>query len=116
MYVMIRRRFALLLALALAAGVPSLAAQEGATPPAAQVAQSESAPAASAAEPAATSGAETHGGVPRLAQPTAPRTLRAYWHVFIAFAITWLLLFGYALSLGRRLGKMEERMAAQPRG
>jgi CcmD family protein len=36
------------------------------------------------------------------------RTLRAHWHVFIAFAVTWVLLFGYALSIGRRFGRLEE--------
>lgn len=35
------------------------------------------------------------------------RTMRAYWHVFIAFALTWALLFGYALTIGRRFGKLE---------
>lgn len=39
-----------------------------------------------------------------------PRTLRAYWHVFIAFAVTWALLFGYALTVGRRFGKLEEEL------
>src|SRR5215207_6106194 len=36
-----------------------------------------------------------------------PRTLRAYWHVFIAFTLAWLFLFGYALSLGRRFRNLE---------
>jgi CcmD family protein len=36
-----------------------------------------------------------------------PATLRAYSHVFIAFAVAWLLVFGYALSIGRRFGKLE---------
>jgi CcmD family protein len=39
-----------------------------------------------------------------------PRTLRAYWHLFIAFAATWILLFGYALTLGRRFGKLEDEV------
>ncbi len=39
-----------------------------------------------------------------------PRTLRAYWHVFIAFAVTWVLLFGYALSLGRRWARLEREI------
>lgn len=37
----------------------------------------------------------------------APRTLRDYWHLFIAFALAWALLFGYALSLGRRFRSLE---------
>jgi CcmD family protein len=36
--------------------------------------------------------------------------MRAYWHVFIAFAATWLLLFGYALSVGRRFGRLESEL------
>jgi len=38
------------------------------------------------------------------------RTMRAYWHVFIAFAATWLLLFGYALTVGRRFGRLEQEV------
>jgi CcmD family protein len=38
------------------------------------------------------------------------RTMRAYWHVFIAFGVTWLLLFGYALTVGRRFGRLEEEV------
>jgi CcmD family protein len=44
-------------------------------------------------------------GLPEHTAP--PRTLRAYWHVFAAFAIAWLLLFAYALSLGRRFASLE---------
>jgi CcmD family protein len=47
-------------------------------------------------------------GLPERAAP--PRTLRAYWHVFIAFAVTWVLLFGYALTLGRRFGRVEDEL------
>lgn len=45
------------------------------------------------------------GGLP--ARSAQARTMRAYWHVFIAFALTWILLFGYALTIGRRFGKLE---------
>lgn len=48
------------------------------------------------------------GGLP--VQPAPPRTLRAQWHVYAAFAVAWLLLFGYALSLGRRFRKLEEEV------
>ncbi len=37
----------------------------------------------------------------------APRTLRGYWHLFIAFALAWALLFGYALFLGGRFRRLE---------
>lgn len=51
------------------------------------------------------------GGLASLpAQPAPPRTLRAYWHVFVAFALVWLLLFGYALLLGRRFGRLEREI------
>ena len=39
-----------------------------------------------------------------------PRTLRAYWHVFIAFTVAWLLLFGYVVMLGRRFRRLEEQL------
>ena len=54
------------------------------------------------------SSAATSTGLPT--QATPPRTLRAHWHVYIAFAATWLLLFGYAVWLGRRFGRLEEEI------
>ena len=42
--------------------------------------------------------------------PPPPRTMRAYWHVFIAFAIAWALLFGYVVALGRRFGSLEREI------
>lgn len=61
----------------------------------------EAAPQTAPAEPVAS-------GLPERA-PQA-RTMRAYWHVFAAFAITWLLLFGYAVTIGRRFGRLEEEI------
>jgi len=49
-------------------------------------------------------------GLPVAAGP--PRTLRAYWHVFTAFTVAWLLVFGYAISLGRRFGRLEREIGA----
>jgi CcmD family protein len=47
-----------------------------------------------------------------LPQRTAPaRTLRAHWHVYIAFAVVWALLFGYLLSLGRRFRRVEDEVS-----
>jgi CcmD family protein len=43
-------------------------------------------------------------------QPIQPRSMRPYWHVFLAFALVWLLLFGYALTVGRRFGRLEEEV------
>ena len=51
---------------------------------------------------------ETSSGLPAQAAP--PRTLRAHWHVYLAFAATWLLLFGYTIWLGRRFGRLEEEI------
>ena len=48
------------------------------------------------------------------AREAPPRTLRAYWHVFIAFAVTWLLLFGYVLWLGRRVSRLDRALGTEP--
>ena len=55
--------------------------------------------------PAATAVAQSPAGVPA---QDPPRTLRAYWHVFTAFTLAWLFLFGYTLSLGRRFRRLEQ--------
>jgi CcmD family protein len=44
------------------------------------------------------------------ARQAPPRTLRAYWHVFIAFAIAWGLLFGYVVLIARRSRRLEEQL------
>ena len=44
------------------------------------------------------------------ARQAPPRTFRAYWHVFIAFAVAWLLLFGYTVSIARRFRRVEEQL------
>jgi CcmD family protein len=67
-------------------------------PPAPSAAAQDSIPAATAvAQPSAAT----------YAVQTPPATLRAYAHVFIAFGLAWLFLFGYALSLGRRFRRLE---------
>ncbi|CAN5239131.1 hypothetical protein BH20GEM2_BH20GEM2_21830 [soil metagenome] len=48
------------------------------------------------------------GGLP--AQPIPPRTLRAQAHVYVAFTLAWLLVFGYAVSLGRRFARVEREL------
>ena len=35
---------------------------------------------------------------------------RAYWHVFAAYAIVWLLVLGLVFSIVRRLRRVEERL------
>ena len=57
-------------------------------------------PAAGAAQPGSTT-------LPRYAPP---RTLRAYAHVFVAFAIAWVLLFGYVVFIARKLRRVEEQI------
>lgn len=44
------------------------------------------------------------------AREAPPRSLRAYWHVFIAFAIAWVLLFGYVVLIARRSRRLEEQL------
>jgi CcmD family protein len=46
------------------------------------------------------------------AQSGPPRTLRAYWHVFAAFAFAWVCILGYAVSLGRRFRRLEGQVDA----
>ncbi|HEX8242972.1 MAG TPA: CcmD family protein [Longimicrobium sp.] len=89
---------ALIAALVLSPAPAPLAAQ-GAAPAAAQAGPPpEAAPAQQAPGGAAYQG--------------PPRTLRAYWHVFIAFTLAWLAMFGYALSLGRRFRNLEREVDA----
>ena len=58
--------------------------------------------------PAATAVVQAPASAPAVQTP--PATLRAYWHVFTAFALAWLFLFGYALSLGRRFRRLESEV------
>ncbi len=52
--------------------------------------------------------AAVQGPEPRVALGS----LRAYWHVFIAYAVGWVLILGWILSIGRRLAKVETRLSA----
>jgi CcmD family protein len=38
------------------------------------------------------------------------QSLRAYWHVFIAYTIVIVLIGGWAISIGRRLRGVEDRL------
>jgi CcmD family protein len=40
----------------------------------------------------------------------AQQSLRPYWHVFIAYAIVLVLVFGWVLSIGRRLKDVENKL------
>jgi CcmD family protein len=106
-----RRTVLLALLVSLPWAVPAIA-QDPNTP------VSSDAAAAPAAVPVTPGAAESPPYAGTQAYPLAersqpPRTLRAYWHVFIAFAVTWLLLFGYAISLGRRWARLEREVLAR---
>ena len=51
---------------------------------------------------------DTSTGLPGVA--SQPRTLRAYTHVFVAFGVAWVLLFGYTVYVGRKFGQLEEEL------
>jgi len=38
-------------------------------------------------------------------------SLRPYVHVFVAFGIAWALVFGWAVSIFRKLGRVEAQLA-----
>lgn len=40
----------------------------------------------------------------------AEQSLRAYWHVFIAYAIAIVLVLAWVISIGKRLKDVEERL------
>lgn len=48
-----------------------------------------------------------------LAQGGGPPSFRPFWHVFVAYAIAWLLVLGWLISIARRLGRVEERLGRQ---
>ncbi len=93
--------------LAALAGPAELSAQSAAAG-AAETALAQAAPQSS--PDTSLSVAAAPSGLPLTAAP--PRTLRAYWHVFIAFAVAWVLLFGYVVTLARRFRRLEEQVAA----
>jgi CcmD family protein len=95
--------FALAILFAAAAAAPSLPAQAPAE-------TSVEAPATTAA-----AAAPAPGGAASLPRYTPPRTLRAYAHVFIAFTVAWVLLFGYVIFLARKFRRVEEQVAALSR-
>ena len=102
-------RLALAAALLALAPAPARAfAQDAASSPVTTTAESATAPQQVATAPAAST---DQSGLPVQSGP--PRTLRAYWHVFAAFTIAWLLVFGYAISLGRRFGRLERELNAR---
>lgn len=89
----------------------TLAAALLALSPAPRLAAQNAPPAAASAEVPATSTAPAAASAALPADQAAPpRTMRAYWHVFAAFTIAWLLLFGYVVSIGRRFRTLEREV------
>lgn len=35
-------------------------------------------------------------------------TLRPYWHVFIAYAVAWIVVVGWLIQIARRLGRVAD--------
>jgi hypothetical protein len=56
------------------------------------------------------------GVVPLEAQQGVAPSLRPYWHVFVAYAIAWGLVMGWAISIARRLAAVERRLARREGG
>ena len=54
------------------------------------------------------------GALPELAAqetPTAtPLEMRHFWHVFVAYALAWVILFGWVLSILRRIRRVEDKL------
>ena len=92
---------------ALLAPVLALSLAIGSAPVCAQ----EPAPSAAAQAPTPDASQALRTQVQSLpAQSTPPRTLRAYWHVFAAFAFAWIMILGYAISLARRFRRLEQQV------
>ena len=86
----------------------ALLAAPAAAPSLAQAPAATSTEAASAAD-----AAQSGSALPQRSAP--PRTLRAYTHVFVAFAIAWALLFGYVVFIARKFRRVEEQLDALAR-
>lgn len=40
----------------------------------------------------------------------ANQNLRGYTHMFVAYAIAWILVIGWVISIARRLGRVEKAL------
>ena len=38
---------------------------------------------------------------------------RPYWHVFLAYLVSWILIFGWLISISRGLRRIENRLGEQ---
>jgi hypothetical protein len=41
---------------------------------------------------------------------TTPGGLRAYWHVFVAYALVWVLVAGWMVAIARRLTRVSKHI------
>jgi CcmD family protein len=48
----------------------------------------------------------------RAQAPQPVPQMEDFWHIFIAYAIAWVLLFGWLLSILKRLRRVEEKLDA----
>lgn len=42
--------------------------------------------------------------------PLLPRSMRPFYHLFASFALSWLLILAYAVSVRRRMAQLEEEL------
>lgn len=42
--------------------------------------------------------------------------MRHFWHVFAAYAIAWVLVFGWAVAIARRIRRVERMLDRSVRG
>lgn len=45
-----------------------------------------------------------------MSEAIAGQNLRGYTHMFIAYAIAWLVVVGWIISIARRLGRVEREL------
>ena len=38
---------------------------------------------------------------------------RPYWHVFVAYALAWMVVFGWLIAVARRIRRVEERFGKE---
>lgn len=50
-------------------------------------------------------------GAQELSERVARGSLRPYWHVFIAYAVGWVLVLGWIVSIARRIARLEQQVA-----
>jgi CcmD family protein len=47
------------------------------------------------------------------ATDAAARQMRHFWHVFAAYAVAWVLVFGWTVSIARRMRRVEARLSGR---